>query len=322
MKAPAYPKNEDIRLATLRSLDILDTEPEERFDRLTRIAKRLFGVPIALVSFVDINRQWFKSSQGLETTEMPRDISFCGHTILGNDIFIIPDTLLDNQFYDNPLVLKEPKIRFYAGVPLVVSNGIKIGTLCIIDRIPRTISKEDKDLLRDLGQMAVDELTSVQLATIDELTHISNRRGFSALSIHALNLCKRMNKPASLFFFDLDFFKEINDRFGHAEGDIALINFSKILKDAFRESDVVGRLGGDEFVTLLTNANQSETKLILYRLEQLLEDFNNQHASRGYDIAYSVGVVAYDPSRHQSINDLLADGDRLMYEQKRHKRTR
>jgi diguanylate cyclase (GGDEF)-like protein len=287
MKAPEYPKNEDIRLAALRSLDILDTEPEERFDRLTRIAKRLFKVPIALVSFVDINRQWFKSCQGLEVKEMPRDISFCGHAILGDDIFIISDTLLDERFYDNPLVINEPRIRFYAGIPLVISNEIRVGTLCLIDREPRILSEEDKELLRDLGQMAVQDLTLVQLATIDELTQISNRRGFSALALHALSLCKRMNKPASLFFFDLDFFKEINDRFGHAEGDIALINFSKILKDVFRESDVVGRLGGDEFVALLTNANQAETSLILHRLKKVLEDFNTQNKSRGYEITYS-----------------------------------
>ena len=320
MKAPEYPKNEDIRVAALRSLDILDTEPEERFDRLTRIAKRLFKVPIALVSFVDINRQWFKSCQGLEVKEMPRDISFCGHAILGDDIFIISDTLLDDRFYDNPLVINEPRIRFYAGIPLVISNEIRVGTLCLIDREPRILSEEDKELLRDLGQMAVQDLTLVQLATIDELTQISNRRGFSTLALYALSLCKRMNKPASLFFFDLDFFKEINDRFGHAEGDIALINFSKILKDAFRESDVVGRLGGDEFVALLTNANQTETNLILHRLEKVLDEFNNQHKSRGYEIVYSVGVVAFDPTRHLSINDLLAEGDRLMYEQKRNKR--
>ena len=309
MKAPEYPKNEDIRVAALRSLDILDTEPEERFDRLTRIAKRLFKVPIALVSFVDINRQWFKSCQGLEVKEMPRDISFCGHAILGDDIFIISDTLLDDRFYDNPLVINEPRIRFYAGIPLVISNEIRVGTLCLIDREPRILSEEDKELLRDLGQMAVQDLTLVQLATIDELTQISNRRGFSALALHALSLCKRMNKPASLFFFDLDFFKEINDRFGHAEGDIALINFSKILKDVFRESDVVGRLGGDEFVALLTNANQAETSLILHRLKKVLEDFNTQNKSRGYEITYSVGVVAFDSNRHQSINDLLAEGD-------------
>lgn len=322
MKAPDHPENEESRITMLRSLDILDTEPEERFDRLTRIAKRLFGVPIALVSLVDVNRQWFKSCQGLEVTEMSRDTSFCGHAILGDDIFIISDATLDDRFYDNPLVVNEPRIRFYAGVPLVISNGIKVGTLCLIDREPRSLSDEDKELLCDLGKMAAQELVSSQLATIDELTQISNRRGFISLAIHALNLCKRMNKPASLFFFDLDFFKEINDRFGHAEGDIALINFSKILQDAFRQSDVIGRLGGDEFVALLTNANQVETKLILHRLEQLLEEFNSQNTVRGYDIACSVGIAAFDPSRHQSINDLLADGDRMMYEQKRNKRTR
>jgi diguanylate cyclase (GGDEF)-like protein len=322
MKAPDYPENESVRVATLRSLDILDTEPEERFDRLTRIAKRLFRVPIALVSLVDMNRQWFKSCQGLGVTEMSRDISFCGHAILGNDIFMIADALTDDRFYDNPLVLNEPRIRFYAGVPLVVSNGMKVGTLCLIDREPRILSDEDQELLCDLGQMAAQELSSVQLATIDELTQISNRRGFSALAHHALNLCKRLDKPASLFFFDLDFFKEINDRFGHAEGDKALINFSKILKEAFRESDVIGRLGGDEFVALLTNANQTETHLILNRLDQVLKDFNHQRASRGYDIIYSVGMVEFDTSRHHSINDLLEEGDRLMYEQKRNKRTK
>lgn len=321
MKAPDYPDNEDDRVATLRSLDILDTEPEERFDRLTRIARRLFRVPIALVSFIDINRQWFKSSQGLEVKEMSRDISFCGHAILGDDIFMISDASLDDRFYDNPLVTNEPRIRFYAGVPLVISQGIKIGTLCLIDREPRILSEEDKELLRDLGQMAAQELSSVQLATIDELTQISNRRGFIALAVHALNLCKRLNKPASLFFFDLDLFKEINDRYGHAEGDYALISFSKILKEAFRTSDVIGRLGGDEFVALLSNADQRETQQILQRLDQVLIDFNNQ-ASRGYDIAYSVGIIEFDAIRHQSINDLLADGDRLMYKQKREKRTR
>jgi len=321
MKAPEYAENEDVRLATLRSLNILDTEPEERFDRLTRIAKRLFGVPIALVSLVDINRQWFKSAQGLEVKEMPRDISFCGHAILGDDIFMIADASLDDRFYDNPLVTQEPGIRFYAGVPLVISQGIKIGTLCLIDREPRILSEEDKELLHDLGQMAAQELASVQLATIDELTQISNRRGFIALAVHALNLCKRLNKPASLFFFDLDLFKEINDCYGHAEGDYALISFSKILKEAFRTSDVIGRLGGDEFVALLSNANQRETQQILQRLDQVLIDFNNQ-SSRGYDIAYSVGIVEFDAIRHQSINDLLADGDRLMYKQKREKRIR
>ncbi len=319
MQEPNYPQNESIRIDTLRSLNILDTPSEERFDRLTRLAKRLFSVPIVLVSFIDVNRQWFKSCIGLNIRETARNISFCGHAILGNDILMIPDATLDERFYDNPMVTDEPKIRFYAGFPLVVANGNKIGTLCLIDRQPRTLTEEELELLRDLGHLVEQELAAIHLATIDELTQISNRRGFKALSIHALNLCKRLNKPASLFFFDLDFFKEINDRYGHAEGDRALIGFSKILQETFRESDIIGRLGGDEFVALLTNADQSEAQLVISRLDQVRNEFNQREA-RGYDILCSVGMVEFDPNRHQSVDDLLQDGDRLMYAQKQMKR--
>lgn len=143
MQPPATPRDERTRLETLRSLKLLDTSPSERFDRLTRIARRMFGVPISLVSLVDENRQWFKSRQGLDATETPRDISFCGHAILDDDIFIVPDATKDNRFVDNPLVTDNPNIRFYAGVPLRVSNGSKIGTLCIIDEKPREFSEED-----------------------------------------------------------------------------------------------------------------------------------------------------------------------------------
>ena len=131
----------------------------------------------------------------------------------------------------------------YAGVPLSVPNGSKLGTLCLIDRDPRVISEEDQELLRDLGQMAEQEIAAVQLATMDELTLLSNRRGFMALGVHTLNVCQRLQKPASLLFFDLDSFKAINDCYGHAEGDQALVSFSQLLKEVFRESDVIARLG-------------------------------------------------------------------------------
>jgi diguanylate cyclase (GGDEF)-like protein len=321
MKEPGNPENESARITSLRSLNILDTKPEERFDRLTRLAKRLFGVPIVLVTLIDVDRQWFKSSQGLEATETPRKISFCGHAILADEILIVPDTLLDDRFCDNPLVTGDPGIRFYAGVPLVIPNGSKLGTLCLIDRDPRVLSDEDQELLRDLGHMAEQELAAVQLATLDELTQLSNRRGFIALALHALNLCKRLHKPASLFFFDLDLFKEINDQYGHAEGDRALIGFSKILKESFRDSDVIGRFGGDEFVALLTNADLTESKLILNRLDRIREDFNKD-AARGYDICFSVGMIEFDARRHQSVEDLLQEADQLMYQQKQTKRTK
>jgi diguanylate cyclase (GGDEF)-like protein len=319
MQAPAKPQDEATRLDTLRALNVLDTSPEERFDRLTRLAKRLFRVPMALVSLVDEDRQWFKSCQGLNASETSRDLSFCGHAILGEDIFLIPNAAADERFHDNPLVTHEPHIRFYAGCPLRVSNGSKLGTLCLIDREPRDFDEEDLALLRDLARMAEQELAAVQLATMDELTMLSNRRGFEALSQHALGLCKRLEKPASMLFFDLNLFKQINDRFGHAEGDRALTKFAQILQDTFRDSDVLGRLGGDEFAVLLTNTSVEASEEILGRLGQHIEEYNRK-SQRGYDILYSVGTIQYDSSRHSNVPDLMAEADTLMYEQKKQAR--
>ncbi len=316
MQAPAKPADEGKRLETLRSLKILDTSPEERFDRLTRLAKRLFGVPISLISLVDDERQWFKSSVGLGASETPRDISFCGHAILGDDAFLVPDAALDERFSDNPLVTGDPKIRFYAGCPLVVSNGSKIGTLCLIDRQPRVLSADDRELLQDLAAMAEQEIAAVQLATMDEMTLLSNRRGFIALAQHALHVCKRQHKPASLFFFDLNKFKQINDQYGHAEGDRALTVFATALRNIFRDSDVVGRLGGDEFVVLLTDADAEASRLVLERLTAELDQVN-KNDRRGYDIQYSVGAAQFDPQRHASIEALIEEADGLMYEDKK-----
>jgi diguanylate cyclase (GGDEF)-like protein len=320
MLVAPIPANESTRLNTLQALSILDTPAEERFDRLTRLAKRIFGVPIALVSLVDENRQWFKSCVGLPVNETSHDVSFCAHAILHDDILMVPDTLMDERFQDNPLVTGDPGIRFYAGCPLTVPNGSKLGTLCLIDVKPRGLDEEDRALLHDLGRMAGEELAAVQLATLDALTHLSNRRGFEALSQHALNVCKRMNRPASLLFFDLNDFKAINDTYGHAEGDRALVSFAEILRDALRESDVIGRLGGDEFVALLTDSDIARTAAVTHRLQEHLAA-HNAAAQRGYEIRFSVGQIEYDPQRHASVTDLLAAADASMYINKRASKT-
>ncbi|MDH4132624.1 MAG: sensor domain-containing diguanylate cyclase, partial [Gemmatimonadota bacterium] len=245
MQKPDTPPDEQTRLEALRALNILDSASEERFDRLTRMAKRMFGVPIALVSLVDANRQWFKSCIGLGVTETSRDISFCGHAILGSDVFMVPDTAADPRFADNPLVLNDPFIRFYAGCPLRSLQGPKLGTLCIIDQRPRQFGKEDLEALKDLAAMVERELGAIQMATMDELTGIANRRGFIMLAEHSVHLCSRQGMPASLVFLDLNRFKPINDRFGHAEGDRALTAFARLLGSVCRDSDLCARIGGD-----------------------------------------------------------------------------
>ena len=164
MIEPKIPADEQERLAALQELRILDTPAEERFDRITRVARDLFQVPIALVSLVDAERQWFKSRTGLDASETPRSVSFCGHAILGSEPFVVENALEDPRFADNPLVAGPPDIRFYAGVPLQSKSGKKIGTLCLIDREPRRFSGEDALRLRDLAAWAERELNlSVQL---------------------------------------------------------------------------------------------------------------------------------------------------------------
>lgn len=315
MNPPEIPKDELGRLKTLYSLSVLDTPAEERFDRLTRMAKRMFNVPIALVSLVDENRQWFKSAQGLDAKETPRDVSFCGHSILGDEIFAIPNAKEDERFADNPLVLNDPNIRFYAGCPLSAPNGDKLGTLCIIDSKPRELNKEDYEALQDLAATVERELAAVQLATFDELTGISNRRGFMMLAEHSLHLCKVNKLDASLIFLDLDKLKAINDNFGHAEGDKTLATFADLMKEAYRESDLFARLGGDEFVVLLSNASRQTAEAVVQRFGEHLDKFNHD-SDQGYSINFSYGIVEYDAKKHCSVGDLLADGDQLMYETK------
>jgi len=321
MLVPTTPCNESARLDALHALHILDTSPEERFDRLTRLARRLFDVPIAVVSLVDANRQWFKSCIGMEASETPRDVSFCAHAILGDEILMVPDTLADERFRDNPLVTGEPNIRFYAGCPLMITNGGKAGTLCLIDLKPRALDAEERALLHDLARMAEQELAAIQLATLDDLTLLSNRRGFEVLAQHALSACKRTGKTASLLFFDLNDFKQINDNLGHAEGDRALQSFAEVLRTALRESDVIGRLGGDEFVALLSGASNAETQQVTQRLAKLLDERNDE-TRRGYQIRFSVGQASYEPARHGSVAELLAAADAAMYSHKQASKAR
>lgn len=316
MQAPALPENEEQRLQSLKALKILDTPAEERYDRLTRIACRLMDVPIALVSMVDSNRQWFKSKQGLSASGSSRDVSFCGHAILGEGIFVVEDTWKDQRFVDNPLVANEPHVRFYAGFPLKNVDGQKLGTLCIMDTKPRSLSQDDIDIFQDLTHMVEQEIAAVQMATLDELTRIPNRRGFIALAQNSLNFCARQNLPATLAFFDLNKFKPINDKFGHAEGDLALKAFAKVMRDSFRDADVYGRLGGDEFVVLLSGANMSEAMYIIDRFKVDIEIYNKE-ANRGYDITFCEGVITKERTQNVSIDMLMKKADKLMYEMKR-----
>ncbi len=312
MVEPPFPLDETTRLMSLHSLRILDTAPEQRFDRITRMAQRLFGVEICLISLIDSNRQWFKSKQGLGACETERGISFCGHAILDEKVFLVCDASRDPRFLDNPLVTGNPNIRFYAGCPIRGPHGQRIGTLCLIDSQARTMATEEQETLRDLAAMVEDELMLVSQSTIDDLTKVSNRRGFHNIGRHMLSLCRRVKTPAEVLFFDLDGFKQVNDTLGHETGDAILKRFAKLLTRCFRSADVVARLGGDEFVVLMAGSDIA-SDAALERLKTMCAEECPELKSK---IAWSSGRVVFDPKRHTTVESLLSDADAKMYENK------
>lgn len=176
MQSPLIPANEWQRMQALLKTGLLDSPPQASLDRITRIAKQTFGVDIALVSLIDDERQWFKSRQGLEVCETHRDLSFCGHAILDEAVFIVEDTLMDARFAENPLVLSAPFIRFYAGAPLHSSDGYRLGTLCVIDAQPRRFSEADAHLLRELADCVEEQISQRQLLDLSQALEVSEAR--------------------------------------------------------------------------------------------------------------------------------------------------
>lgn len=162
--APAYARHEAQRLQALRALLILDTPPDERFDRIVRFAVGEFDVPMAAVTLVDEDRQWFKASHGLSMCETPRNLSFCGHAILRTECMLVPDASLDPRFFDNPLVQGAPRVRFYAGAPLVLPGGEVVGTLCLFDTRPRELDRIDLAVLGALRDLVVEQLVGSKVA--------------------------------------------------------------------------------------------------------------------------------------------------------------
>jgi diguanylate cyclase (GGDEF)-like protein len=311
MIAPATPPNERQRLATLRSLKLLDTPPEERFDRITRLARNVFGVPIALVTLVDAERQWFKSNQGLKGRETPRSISFCGHTILQDHPMVVEDARTDDRFSDNPSVTGDPNVRFYAGYPLSAPDGSKLGSLCIIDRKPRKLSDTERETLVTLGRLIESELASMNLATSDALTGVSNLRGFAEIGQYVLALATRLNHGVELLYLDVEGFGAFNERHGREEGDRLLIELAQLLLASFRDSDLVGRVGRDEFAVLLSGATETIRNQALRRLEVELDRLN---MLRPLECRFTVklSAVTYDPVQHPSLEVLVHEAEQRL----------
>jgi diguanylate cyclase (GGDEF)-like protein len=247
--------DEPARLAALRRYDVLDTPPEAPFDKLTALVRSVLNVPICAVTLVDAERQWFKSQIGIDVVETPRDVSFCTHTIKQREPLIIEDAKADLRFCDNPLVCGTPFIGSYAGAPLKTPDGYNVGALCVIDTVPRSFEPAQIEILKSFAALVVHELELRQVARRDFLTGVMTRRAFVAEVDRHITLFKEQGRGATLIMFDIDHFKSVNDRFGHAAGDKVLQEVALRASLDLRPEDCIGRLGGEEFAILMSGAH-------------------------------------------------------------------
>jgi diguanylate cyclase (GGDEF)-like protein len=312
---------EDERLAALYAYDVLDTPAEESFDRITRLVRMTMRTPIAVVSLVDRDRQWFKSRQGTAAVETPRDISFCTHTIQRDEPLVVRNALEDPRFRNSPLVTCEDGIRLYVGVPLRTPTGFNIGALCAIDTKPGEISADQLNVMQDLARLVVDELELRKLAAIDSLTGAMTGRSFALEASKAVIAARRRQSDVGCIMFDLDHFKQVNDVHGHAAGDHVLRTVAAACAGELRAPDLFGRVGGEEFAIVLPDASVEAAIEVAERLRAKFEAASVTFSERSIAVTASFGVTVFSEV-DGNFETTLKRADGALYEAKRGGRNR
>lgn len=326
MQPARNPDGEDARLESLRRLDVLDTPREERFDRITRLAAHVAGTEIALVSLVDRDRQWFKSSVGLDVQSTSRDASFCAHAILDAGPMVVEDATDDPRFADNPLVTGAPNIRMYVGHPIHAPDGAPVGTLCVIGRSPGTLDPATMDALRDLAALVEIELDRDRLTeserelrghledarrrlAVDPLTRMWNRPAIERLVRTEYERAKRNMNPLAIAFLDVDHFKSLNDTHGHLAGDVALREVAARIRRSIRSYDACGRWGGEEFVIVMPRCDLKHAMTVAERVRAAVAQRRIDVGEAMVPVRVSIGVAACEPDDDLLPRDLVHAAD-------------
>jgi diguanylate cyclase (GGDEF)-like protein len=316
MLFPQKPANEKERLQALYMTDLLDKKDMERLDRLTRLASTVFGVPTALITLVDRDRQWMISTNGFQLRETRRDVSFCAHAILQQGVFVVPDATADPRFFDNPLVTGEPKICFYAGCPVRLPGGTIAGTICIIDTLPRDFTPTNVNTLLDLAAVVEDELYIISMAMSDSLTGLPNRRGFYQTGEKQFAALKEQGKAFSLLYITMNNLASINEFWGHAEGDRAIKLFAASLKKSLEPGNTLARLDGNQFAVLIEHKNKADADKFLCDFQARLDDYN-LHSEKPFNINYAFGVIDSTQRNFKTLLEMVTEGDLVMHSENR-----
>ncbi|MFA9461362.1 diguanylate cyclase domain-containing protein [Thiohalorhabdus sp. Cl-TMA] len=320
MEGPATPSNETERQACVTALGLTSPEVEESFDRITRLLAQVLEVPITAFSLIDGDRQFFKSCTGLNIQETPRQVSFCGHTILQDDILVIEDATQHSGFRDNPLVQEAPHIGFYAGIPVRSPEGHKVGSLCAIDNRARAFTESMKQFIIDLRTLLENELLLRSEAIRDHLTGLYNRRHFDAVLDQEWRRALRLEGHIGLVLADIDYFKSYNDRYGHHQGDACLQRVARALRSQCRRAgDVVFRLGGEEFAILIPDSSEYGTRDLGERAKRAVKELNLPHQGAPLaQVTLSAGAVTAKSAQVPSATpkQFSRKADSLLYEAK------
>jgi diguanylate cyclase (GGDEF)-like protein len=314
MPYPDYPipADEALRQRDLERIGVLNHPGDEHFERLVRLTSTVLETPIALISLVDGDRQWFLAHHGLDTTETPREMAFCAHTIASDETLVVPDARQDPRFCTNPLVIHDPKICFYAGAPLQSRNGHNLGTLCVIDRLPRHFSGNQVSLLEDLAQLVSRELELRRQAIVHPISGFVQRSSFLEQAEPEIGRARLSGQPLALLALQLDHFSQVRHRWGQAASDQALRDVAAFLNSQLCPQDLIGQIGDQDFALLMVNVALEPAMERAEAIRCGISELPGVFRSSGYRLEISGGITLLAPD-DQHAADLLLRAERALF---------